>query len=104
MDKKRDSATGLFLPLGDEPLDRKPLAIKVPSSLRQRLQSIPNWQSWARKILDEASRELMGNAPQATEAVPSSPGLDVSTKVELEDATNGPGEKPKRGRKPKGES
>lgn len=60
MDKKRDPITGLFLPLGDEPLDRKPLALKVPISLKERLQSIPDWQSWARKILDEATqRELM---------------------------------------------
>jgi hypothetical protein len=60
MEKKRDSTTGLFLPIGDEPLERKPLAIKVSASLRERIQKIPNWTDWARRVLNEAAqRELL---------------------------------------------
>jgi hypothetical protein len=66
IEKKRDSATGLFLPMGDEPLERKPLAIKVSASLRERIQKIPNWPDWARKVLNEAAqRELLNQDEEA---------------------------------------
>ena len=92
-----------FPPAPDIPPNMKlgePVAVALPLPIDTEVRRLKNRSIWLRRVITEAAqRELMGNAPQATDAVLPSPGL--------EDATNGPGDvetKPKRVRKPKGDS
>lgn len=100
---------GIFIPIGDERMADKPLAFRVPQDVFDCLSKLPNKSEWARNlIVSTVRRELMSNAPQ--------PGLDVAVTNYGESlagpgddvpnlgAISGPGEKPKRVRKPKGES
>ncbi len=41
-----------FLPKGDEPLDRKPLTIKMPLGIRAKIMAIPDWQSELREVIE----------------------------------------------------
>ena len=41
-----------FLAKGSEPLDRKPLTIKVRIGIREQVMAIPNWQSELRDVIE----------------------------------------------------
>jgi hypothetical protein len=41
-----------FLPRGSEPLDRKPLTIKVRLGIRAKIMNIPDWQSQLREVIE----------------------------------------------------
>ncbi|MFN6535403.1 MAG: hypothetical protein RM021_003380 [Nostoc sp. EkiNYC01] len=41
-----------FVAKGGEPLDRKPLTIKVRVGIRERVMVIPDWQAQLREIIE----------------------------------------------------
>ncbi|MHC5599206.1 MAG: hypothetical protein ACYTXC_25235 [Nostoc sp.] len=41
-----------FVAKEGEPLDRKPLTIKVRLGIRERVMAIPNWQSQLREVIE----------------------------------------------------
>ncbi len=48
-----------FNPLGDQPMPRRPLSVKVDSEIDELIRSLPNRSEWLRRVITEAAeREL----------------------------------------------
>ena len=46
-----------FKPMGDEPLARRPICVKLPTELDQAIRSLPDTSGWMRSVLEAAARE-----------------------------------------------
>jgi hypothetical protein len=95
-----------------EPLAAKPTQVRLPVRVEQAIRRLNNHKSpWLRRVITEAAqRELMGNVTDVSNASQSpgvaQSGLLITGNPAVKDVSPpGPGsEKPKRGRKPKGEN
>ena len=46
-----------FKPMGDEPLARRPICVKLPNELDKAIRSLPDTSAWIRSVLEAAARE-----------------------------------------------
>lgn len=45
---------GQFAPIGDEPLDKKVLGVRLPQSYSDRVKVLPDKSEWLRRVICEA--------------------------------------------------
>ena len=105
-----------FPPAPDVPPNVKlgePVAVALPLPIDVEVRRLKNRSMWLRRVITEAAqRELMSNAPQPGLDVavtnygesPAGPGDDVPTNLGITTRPGAVEPKPKRVRKPKGES
>ncbi|MFY7883518.1 MAG: hypothetical protein ACOVOV_01595 [Dolichospermum sp.] len=48
------SDTGQFAPIGDEPLDKQVIGVRLPQSYSDRVKALPGKSEWLRRIICEA--------------------------------------------------
>lgn len=54
------SEGGIFTQVGDEPLSKQVIGIRLPESIHARVYQLPNRTEWLRRVIIEAAqRELM---------------------------------------------
>ena len=53
-----------FLPIASESLDPKPLTLKLRPRIRDKVRSIPNWQSELRDVIEAWLQEKLDQTDQ----------------------------------------
>jgi hypothetical protein len=60
LNPKQKSQGGTFTQVGDEPLSKQVVGIRLPESIHALVQALPNRTEWLRRVIVEAAqRELM---------------------------------------------
>lgn len=61
---QQKSQGGTFTQVGDEPLSKQVVGVRLPESIHALVQTLPDRTEWLRRVITEAAqRELMGDAP-----------------------------------------
>jgi hypothetical protein len=53
---KKNNKLG-FKPIGDNPLDSKPLTVRLRQGQLEKLKAVPNWQERLRELVDQLITE-----------------------------------------------
>jgi hypothetical protein len=65
---KQKSRGGTFTLVGDEPLAKQVVGIRLPQSVHQLVYPLPNRSEWLRRVITEAAqRELLNRDGEAKE-------------------------------------
>ena len=60
LNPKQKSQGGTFTQVGDEPLSKQVVGVRLPESIHALVQNLPNRTEWLRRVIIEAvQRELM---------------------------------------------
>jgi hypothetical protein len=69
LNPKQKSQGGTFTHVGDEPLSKQVVGVRLPESIHALIQTLPNRTEWLRRVIIEAAqRELMNPDNQESEA------------------------------------
>jgi hypothetical protein len=64
LNPKQKSQGGTFTQIGDEPLSKQVVGVRLPESIHAVVQALPNRTEWLRQVIVEAARrELMPESP-----------------------------------------
>lgn len=60
LNPRQKSQGGTFTQVGDEPLSKQVLGVRLPESVYDAVRNLPNRTEWLRRVISEAAqRELM---------------------------------------------
>lgn len=60
LNSQQKSQGGTFTQVGDEPLSKQVVGVRLPESIHALVQTLPNRTEWLRRVITEAAqRELM---------------------------------------------
>jgi len=60
LNSRQKSQGGTFTQVGDEPLSKQVVGVRLPESIHALVQALPNRTEWLRRVITEAAqRELM---------------------------------------------
>lgn len=60
---QQKSQGGTFTQVGDEPLSKQVVGVRLPESIHAMVQTLPHRTEWLRRVITEAvQRELMADA------------------------------------------
>ena len=64
LNPRQKSQGGTFTQVGDEPLSKQVIGVRLPESVYEAVHNLPNRTEWLRRVISEAAqRELMNDSP-----------------------------------------
>jgi len=63
LNPRQKSQGGTFTQVGDEPLSKQVIGVRLPESVYEAVHNLPNRTEWLRRVISEAAqRELMNDS------------------------------------------
>ncbi|WAL60950.1 hypothetical protein [Thermocoleostomius sinensis] len=76
LNPKQKSQGGTFTQVGDEPLSKQVVGVRLPASIHALIQTLPNRTEWLRRVIVEAAqRELVHSNNQVSERTDYQPAI-----------------------------
>lgn len=57
---KQKSQGGTFTQVGEEPLSKQVVGVRLPESIHALIQTLPNRTEWLRRVITEAAQRELG--------------------------------------------
>jgi hypothetical protein len=73
LNPRQKSRQGTFTQIGDEPLSKQVIGVRLPESIYEAVHNLPNRAEWLRRVISEAAqRELMAEPDDSAKSLDSS--------------------------------